>query len=174
MVIADSERLFLRHLHITDDQALDLVFGDPEVMYYGPGAQNRQWVREWLRGCLESYQTAGFGMWGIVEKSSRSVMGCCGFRRLRTPDGPAEIELGYRLARRYWGRGYATEAARAALDYGFKTLCLPRLIAVIDPRNVASLRVAEKIGMKCVPDTKLLEGVTPPEQVYALAQDANA
>ena len=55
MVIAETERLRLRHFHIVDGEAMDCVFGDPEVMHYGPGAQTPEWVRKWLRGCLEDY-----------------------------------------------------------------------------------------------------------------------
>ena len=84
MIIADTDRLLLRHFHIVDGDAMDRVFGDAEVMRYGAGVQTPEWVRKWLRGCLEDYyQKWGFGLWAVVEKSSRGVIGFCGLSLLR-------------------------------------------------------------------------------------------
>ena len=149
MIIAETERLFLRHFHVVDGDALDRVFGDAEVMRYGNGVQTPEWVRKWLRGCLEDYyQKWGFGLWAVVEKETRDVIGYCGLSRFSDVGGQPETEVGYRLVREFWGRGFATEAAAAVRDYGFGTLGLARLIAIIDPRNAASIRVAEKTGMR--------------------------
>ena len=71
------------------------------------------------------------------------------------------------MARSYWGRGYATEAAQAVRDYAFNRLRLPRLIAMIDPQNIASIRVAEKLGMYYEKDV-MFEGYTHPDRVYAI------
>jgi [ribosomal protein S5]-alanine N-acetyltransferase len=148
MIIAETERLFLRHLHIVDGEAMDRVHGDAGVMFYGNGPQSPEWVRKWLRGCLEDYHSKwGFGLWAVVEKSRREVIGYCGLSRFNDVGGAPETEVGYRLARAHWGLGYATEAARAVRDYAFQTLCLSRLIAIIDPRNTASINVATKIGL---------------------------
>ena len=149
MVIAETQRLVLRHFHVADGDAMDRVFGDAEVMRYGPGVQTPDWVRKWLRACLEDYyQKWGFGLWAVVEKDRREVVGFCGLSHFADVGGRPETEIGYRLARAHWGRGYATEAAAAVRDYGMGTLCLPRLVSIIDPRNVASIRVAEKVGMR--------------------------
>jgi [ribosomal protein S5]-alanine N-acetyltransferase len=124
------------------------VFGDPEVMFYGHGTKDIQWIRKWLRGCLEDYHSKwGFGLWAVVEKQSMTVIGYCGLSRFDDVGGQPETEIGYRLARRFWGHGFATEAANAVRDYGFKTLNLLRLIAIIDPRNSASIGVAKKLGL---------------------------
>jgi hypothetical protein len=172
MVIAETERLFVRHFKLVDGEAMDRVFGDAEVMYYGSGVQSQQWVREWLRGCLDDYQQkCGFGLWAVVEKSGRDVIGYCGLSQFPDVGGQPEIEIGYRLARPYWGRGYATEAARAVRDYGFGTLKLHRLISMIDPGNVASIRVAEKIGLRYEKDV-MMKGFTHPDRVYAIVRPA--
>jgi hypothetical protein len=148
MIIAQTQRLFLRHFHVVDADAMDRVFCDPEVMRFGRGVQTPDWVRQWLRGCLEDYhQKWGFGLWAVVEKATPQVIGFCGLTHFDDVDGQAETEIGYRLARAQWGRGYATEAAAAVREYAFDTLCLPRVISIIDPRNAASIRVAEKIGL---------------------------
>jgi ribosomal-protein-alanine N-acetyltransferase len=81
--------------------------------------------------------------------------------------GQAEVEIGYRLARCAWGQGFATEAAAAVRDYGFGTLCLSRLISIIDPRNVASIRVAEKTGLKYEKDV-IFQGFA--DRVYAISR----
>lgn len=169
MLIAETTRLVLRHFHIFDDQAMDAVFGDALVMRFGDGVQTKAWVRDWLRRCLENYQKWGFGPWAVVEKRSRDVIGYCGLFYFADVGGQPEVEIGYRLARAHWGRGYATEAVAAVRDYGFTTLCLPRLIAMIDPGNVASIRVAEKVGMRYEKDV-MFDGYDHPDHVYALAR----
>jgi ribosomal-protein-alanine N-acetyltransferase len=150
MTIAETARLRLRHFHIVDGEAMDQVFGDAEVMRFGSGTRDPAWVRQWLRGCLEDYHAKwGFGLWAVVEKQSAMVIGFCGLSRFADVGGQAETEIGYRLAQRFWGQGYATEAASAVRDYGFRTLNLSRMISIIDPRNAASLNVAKKVGLAC-------------------------
>jgi hypothetical protein len=111
----------------------------------------------------------GFGMWAVLEKATCDVIGYVGLSRFPNRCGPNEAELGFRLACPYWGRGYATEAAMAARDYALHRLLLPRLIAMIDPDNVASVRVAEKIGMTLESEI-MFHGYTHPDHLYAIAQ----
>lgn len=169
MIILETDRLILRHFQVFDAEALNDVFGDAEVMRFGPGVQTQQWVCDWLHDCLENYYPKlGFGPWAVVEKIRRTVIGYCGLFYFPDIEGQPEIELGYRLARRAWGQGYATEAGRAVRDYSFSVLGLPRLIALIDPQNVASLRVAAKVGMRYEKDV-MLDGYTHPDHVYSIA-----
>jgi ribosomal-protein-alanine N-acetyltransferase len=166
--ITTTERLVLRHFHILDADAMYEVFGDPEVMRFGDGVQTREWVDAWLHTCLEHYhQTWGFGPYAVVEKESHDVIGYCGLFYFPDINGQPEVEIGYCLARSAWGHGYATEAASAVRDFAFITLGIKRLIAMIDPSNIASLRVAEKIGMHYENDV-LLEGYTHPDHVYSV------
>jgi RimJ/RimL family protein N-acetyltransferase len=168
MIIVETERLILRCFHVFDGEAMDRVFGDVEVMRFGPGVQTQGWVRDWLRGCLENYyQKLGFGPWAVVEKKSRAVIGYSGLFHFPDINGRPEIEIGYRLARPFWGQGYATEAVVAVRDYSFSVLCLPRLIALVDPQNVASIRVAEKAGMRYEREV-MLEGYDHPDHVYSI------
>src|SRR5262245_48741176 len=160
MVIAEAQRVFLRHFHVADLDAMAGVFGDPEVMRFGPGPQSRDWVQRWLRGCLEDYyQKWRFGLWAVVHKPDRRVIGFCGLTRFDDIDGRPETEIGYRLARTFWRRGLATEAAREARDYAFGVLILPRLVSLIDPRNGASIRVEEKNGLRCEKDVIFRESL---------------
>jgi ribosomal-protein-alanine N-acetyltransferase len=173
-IIAETDRLILRHLLTTDGEALDHIFGDPQVMLYGDGVQSPQWVREWLRGYIENhYEAWGFGIWAVVLKASREVIGYCGLSRFPHRCEPHAAEIGYRLARAHWGRGLATEAVLAVRDYALHVLHVPRLIAIIDPHNIASLRVAEKTGFRYERDI-MFEGYTHPDGLYVIERDARA
>jgi [ribosomal protein S5]-alanine N-acetyltransferase len=172
MVLLETERLLLRYFHIFDGEALARVFGDPEVMCYGPGVQTQAWVRDWLEKCLKDHHRLGFGPWALVERKSSSVIGYAGLFHFPDIDGQAEIEVGYRLGRSHWGQGYATEAVMGILKYAFHVLCLPRLIALIDPQNTASIHVAEKAGMHYEKDV-MLEGYTYPDRLYSIGKTAD-
>ena len=173
MLIAETNRLILRHLQPADAGAVDRVFGDPEVMRYGNGLKTQQAVREWVRGYIEIYYAQwGFGKWAVVEKSSGGVIGYCGLSRFPDHCGLRETEIGYRLARAAWGRGLGTEAVCAVRDYGMGALALPRLIAMIDPGNVASIRVAEKAGFRYETDV-MMPGYTHSDRLYAIGEGLN-
>lgn len=163
-----TERLLLRPLHLLDSEPLGRVFGDAEVMRYGDGPQSAAWIASWVRGCLEQqYHLSGFGPYAVVERSRRAVIGYCGLFYFADLAGRPEVELGYRLERAAWGQGYATEAAMAVRDYAFDELCLARLVALIDPQNLASLRVAAKLGMAYEREV-MLPGYSHPDQLYAI------
>src|SRR5262245_8773416 len=162
-----TERLILRHFQITDREPMYRIFCDAEVMRFSDGIKTKEWVDAWLLTCLERYRTWGYGPYAVVEQHSQIVIGYCGLFFFPDIDGRAETEIGYRFARSTWGQGYATEAALAVRDYAFTTLGIKRLIAVIDPSNVASIRVAEKIGMQYEKDV-MLEGYTHPDHVYVI------
>jgi RimJ/RimL family protein N-acetyltransferase len=144
------------------------VFCDPEVMRFSDGLKTREWIHKWLHTCLERYyQIWGFGPYAVVERQSQRVLGYCGLFLFPELDGQTEVEIGYRLMRSAWGKGYATEAVGTVRDYAFNILSLKRLIAIIDPSNTASIRVAEKIGMTYEKDV-MLEGYTYPDRIYVI------
>jgi [ribosomal protein S5]-alanine N-acetyltransferase len=168
--ILTTERLVLRHFHMLDAEPMCRIFCDTEVMHFSDGVKTKEWVQTWLRTCLERYYaTWGFGPYALVEKHSQDVIGYCGLFYFPDVNGHPEVEIGYRLARPAWGQGYATEAACAIRDYAFTTLGMKRLIAMIDPSNTASIRVAEKIGMRYEADV-MFEGYTHPDLIYAIAR----
>jgi RimJ/RimL family protein N-acetyltransferase len=170
MFILITERLFLRHLQMSDAEAMYGVFGDPEVMRFGDGVQSKERVHNWLQRQIENYQAQGFGPYAIVEQHSDEVIGYCGLFFFPDVNGQPEVEIGYRLKPSTRGQGYATEAVLAVRDYAFTTLGLKRLIAMIDPGNVASIRVAEKAGMKYEQDV-LFEGYDHPDHIYAVTSN---
>lgn len=167
MTILETSRLYLRTFQRSDVATLMQVFGDEEVMRFGPGVQTEEWVVDWLRNSFENYETRGYGPWSAIEKATGASIGYCGLFYFPDINGRPEVEIGYRLARQFWAHGYATEAVAAVRDYAFAVLGLSRLIAIIDPSNVASIRVAEKAGMRYDADV-MLAGYTYPDRVYSI------
>ena len=168
MLELTTKRLILRPIQITDADVLHhAIFDDPEVMRFGDGVQTKEWVRAWIAAQVKEYDERGYGTYAILEKNPNSVIGYCGLFHYPDVNGQAEVEIGYRLARSTWGNGYATEAARAVRDHALTALGMQRLIALIDPSNITSIRVAEKIGMRYEDDV-MFEGYSHPDHVYAL------
>jgi RimJ/RimL family protein N-acetyltransferase len=92
-----------------------------------------------------SYERFGFGMWLVELKESGEAIGICG---LLKRDALEDVDLGFSLLERFWSQGYAFEAAVAALDYGWKTVELQRVVAIAAPHNASSLRLLEKLGLR--------------------------
>jgi len=145
--VLGTERLILRELTPHDVDALLEVFSDPEAMEYFPSTKTAAETRAWIDMNRASYRERQFGLWAAILRETDEFVGQAGLVVQPDVDGEDEIEIGYTLARRFWGRGLATEAARACRDHGFGSLGLARLVSLIDPGNSASVRVAEKIGM---------------------------
>lgn len=147
-IILETERLYFRRLSMDDLDALFALYHSPDVRkYYSEGIPSYEETRrelEWIVN--ECYVKYGFGLWATIHKATGKFIGRCGLCPMDI-EGHEEIEVAYMLAREYWGQGLATEAAQAILRYGFKQAGLSRLISVINPANIASARVAEKIGM---------------------------
>jgi ribosomal-protein-alanine N-acetyltransferase len=140
----ETERLILRRFTPDDLDELVGLRADPQVMRY-IGDQSREKVSQRLQYYISHYEPHGFGMWAVVDKNTGKMIGWCGLIYL---DETPEVEIGYGVARDYWGRGLMTEAARACLRYGFESVGLERIVAVAMPENTASRRIMEKLGMR--------------------------
>lgn len=146
----ETERLAIRcFLPEADAEPMFAVYGDAEVMRFIPGGPlaDEVAVRSLLERYAEAQERQGFSSWAVVERQTGRLIGDAGFG-IFEPTG--EVELGYTLARDCWGQGYATEAARACLAAGLAKRMAPRIIAVVDAENEASLRVSGRIGMSRV------------------------
>ena len=136
----------MRPLVEADADALQAVFGDPQVMRFsGGGARTPEGTRERVRGLIEHQARHGFSKWGVEERATGELIGDCGIQLL---EGGPDVELGFHLRASAWGRGYATEAARASLEAAFAEAGLEQVIAIVAPGNAASVRVLRKIGMR--------------------------
>lgn len=145
-VVLQTQRMILRELSGADVLPLAQILSDPEVMRYSVrGVLSESATAEFVDWSCQSYALHGFGPWAVVEKGSGELMGFCALNR-ENVDGVEEVEIGYRLAPRFWGQGYATEIARATLAYGFEHLGLASIIAIVQPANSASVRVIQKAG----------------------------
>jgi RimJ/RimL family protein N-acetyltransferase len=154
-VILETPRLLLRQFRASDLDAYAEMSADPEVMrYIGTGVTLTR-AEAWrsMAAMLGHWQLLGYGMWAIEERSSGAFIGRAGFL---DPPGWPGFELGWLLGRPHWGKGYATEAARAALAYAFDALGRDRVISLIREENGRSVRVAERLGAKYAGDLELL------------------
>ncbi len=140
----DTPRLRLRPLRPDDLTALHAaVYADPAVTWDGR-AHGLDEAREALAGKLRHHEEHGFGALAVEDREDGALLGWAGLQHL---EGGPEVELGYYLGRRAWGRGLATELARALVAHGFDELGLERIVAVVRPDNAASRRVLAKAGL---------------------------
>ena len=143
-----TPRLLIRHLQTADVPALAAILGDAQVMRYSVrGVLDERAVGEFVQNCMACYYADGFGPMAVVEVASAELIGFCGLNAEQV-DGAREVEIGYRLSPRFWGKGFATEAVEACLRHGFETLGLGSIIAIVQPENVASVRVLHKAGFQ--------------------------
>ena len=148
MKILETDRLILRNLVPADLESLFKLYSDPDVRHYFPeGTLTLAETKEELEWFLNGHpQHPEFGLWATIHKETTHFIGRCGLLPWTIDERP-EVEVAYMLGREYWGQGLGTEAAQAILEYGFEHLHLSRLICLIDRENLASIKVARKIGM---------------------------
>jgi RimJ/RimL family protein N-acetyltransferase len=142
-----TERLLLRPFTEADAEAFYKLCSDPLILQYtgDPGVKSVEEAREGLRTrTLADYRKYGYGRLACVLRADGALIGFAGLKYLPELD---EVDLGYRLLPAHWGRGLATEASRAVLDHGLGPMGLIRIIALVEPENVRSVRVVEKLGM---------------------------
>lgn len=168
----ESERLTLRRIDQDDFEFFVHLHADPEVaryLHHGKPRSSQESVA-WLQSVLRTYQDFALGQLAVLRRSDRMLIGRCGLSDLavearasvaaaprgwyQRAEAPAaaeivfERELGYTFHRSGWGQGYASEAARCVFDYARNILRLPRVISLIHPENVRSLRVAQRFGVR--------------------------
>ncbi len=143
----ETPRLLLRPMTPADVDAIFAIIGDPIAMQYYPRPYTREEAAEWIERNVRRYENGEYGLLAVVLKSSGEVIGDCGLSWQSADDEPV-LELGYHLRRDHWGHGYATEAARACMNYAFRELQLDKLVSLIRAENRPSRRVAERNGMQ--------------------------
>ncbi|MEO6334283.1 MAG: GNAT family N-acetyltransferase [Pyrinomonadaceae bacterium] len=147
MIIAETDRLILRRLEHSDAGELFRIYSGPEMLkYLGGGPLTPASVLDSLFNHIrESYDVHGFGLWGVVLKETGALIGRSGilYSEINGKRGP---ELAYLTDSAYWGKGFASEAARAVMNVAVEEFAFSRIVAVIHPDNDASIRVIEKLG----------------------------
>lgn len=146
-MILETERLQLKELTQSDFTDVCKLLKDPVVMYAYEGAFNDREVQDWLDKQFRRYQNDGFGLWGLVEKTSRELIGQCGIT-YQEYNGAQVAEVGYLLRKEFWHKRYATEAAIACKEYAFHTLNFNEVYSIIRDTNIASQNVALRNGMR--------------------------
>jgi len=138
----ETERLVLRPMKAEDiDAMLDVFTSFTEPRF------TRSQMLQWVHRNLDHQARHGYGLFAVILKGEGLLIGDCGLEWMEV-DGVPVAELGYDLARSYWNQGYATEAATAVRDYTLRSLGLPDIVSLIQVGNLASRRVAEKLGMR--------------------------
>lgn len=146
----DSERLYLRELTKNDHQLLYRLNGDPEVMEFIRTPDSLDQAKESLERYISFYDGNGLGIWAAHQIKDDKFVGLYIFRKYEQTD---DVEIGYRLHKDFWGKGYATEMTKVLIDYAFDVLELKELFAVALPDNKSSAKVLKKCGFRNVGTT---------------------
>ncbi|MCD6066351.1 MAG: acetyltransferase, ribosomal protein N-acetylase [Bacteroidetes bacterium] len=150
-IIIETERLILREILPTDEEAFFEMDGNPDVHKYlgNNPAKSMEDVRTMIRFICKQYIDYGIGRWAAIEKSTGNFIGWSGLKFITEAENNQTNfhDVGYRLIPKYWGKGYATESAKAALRYGFEQMNLEEIIGTAHVENTKSRRALEKCGL---------------------------
>jgi [ribosomal protein S5]-alanine N-acetyltransferase len=147
-VILETERLIIRHLTADDAPFILELVNMPSFIQNIADRGVRTLddaVAYIVNGPITSYEKNGFGLWAVVLKETGEPIGMCGLIKRDTLE---DVDIGYALLEKTWGKGYAHEAAAAVINYGRTVIGLKRIVAITAPDNVDSIRVLEKIGLR--------------------------
>lgn len=144
--ILQTPNLILRPWASSDADRLFTILQEADMFKYFPQtrAPERPWVDKYIQQHIAHWKERGYGHWAVIDRADGEVIGWNGLEYLPETD---ETEVAYLLSRQVWGRGYATEAANAAVQFGLGNCHLHQIIGLVHPDNLASIRVLEKIGL---------------------------
>lgn len=141
----ETDRLYIRKFVEADIERWYEITSDPETLSFWPSPFTKKQAEDWVNLAIKNYSNLGYGKFALIEKDSSILIGDCGFLDINLFDH-RENDLGYILGKEYWGKGFATEAAKACLHFGINSFGMRRLVATMEITHHASKRVAEKIG----------------------------
>lgn len=150
--LIETDRLLLRPFQLSDVNDFAAICADADVMRYITGPQNKSKTAQNIKHWIANFERDSFGLLALLHREDQKLIGFCGLIPQQV-DGEACIELGYRLAKDYWGKGLATEAAIAVRNDALDTHGIEHLISIIHQENDASKNVARKVGMKLLKKT---------------------
>lgn len=153
-IFAETDRLILREILPEDEESLFLLDSDPEVhLFLGNNPIKKiEEARNVIEFIRQQYVDNGIGRWAVIEKETAEFIGWSGLKLITeiTNNHVNYYDLGYRLIKKYWGKGYATETAYASLCYAFTQLDVKEVFAIADVRNLSSKKVLEKVGLNII------------------------
>lgn len=164
MIPGPSRRLRFREMSAVDLDGMAAMLGDPEVMRFYPAPKTREQAAQWIAWNQRNYAEHGYGLW-IVETLAGEFVGDCGLTWQEVA-GVRMLEVGYHVRKGAQGLGYGSEAATRCRDFARDDLLAAELVAIVHPDNVASRRVAEKLGMTRTDDD---EGQGSPRAVFRMS-----
>ncbi len=149
-LLLETQRLQIRYLTPEDAPSLIPILSDKDVMTYSiTGPLTPEEINNYLhKKLLKSYKDYGWGRYALIKKDDKALIGYCGLGMQSLGDGKKYIDLGYKIAKKYWGSGYATEAACAIRDYACDVLKMPELVLITAASHSASINVAQKTGFQ--------------------------
>ena len=168
-VPSPTARVAFREMSLADLDDMAALLGDPKIMRHYPHPLSRNEAADWIARNQRRYREDGFGLWLLTLRATGEFVGDSGLT-IQEVDGVKETEVGYHIRTVLQGSGLATEAAEACRDYARSVLGVKRLVAIIDPQNRPSQRVAEHLGMVLERETD--NGgrwQSPPRRIYAMA-----
>lgn len=163
--VLTTERLILRQIGVDDLDPHMTLLNTPAVMEYLGGVQPRAVIAAKHEASRASFAAHGFGFMLMVERASGEIVGHCGLRHVAHPlaPNPQDHEIGWLVREDRWRLGYAYEAMRAVVDWGFGTFGVPQIVAITTPANRGSWLLMEKLGMVRRPDLDFTDPAMPPE-----------
>jgi RimJ/RimL family protein N-acetyltransferase len=163
-IVIETERLRLRRVTAGDLEELIAIHADPDIERF-MGTFDEDTATDWVDRVEQCWREHGYGRVAITDRATGRLLGRTGLQYF---EQFAETELGWTLRRDAWGRGYATEAARACADWAFRDFEFPYLTSLIEPDNERSIKIADRLGMTPLRNDVMLER---PFIVYAVSRD---
>ena len=146
-MIIETKRLILREYKYEDFDDLFKILSCPITMKHYPKPYDERGVKRWLDWSIDNYQKYGFGLWAIILKETNEFIGDCGIT-IQNIDNELLPEVGYHINKNHWQKGYAKEAGKAVVEWGFNNTNFEALYSYMNTTNVASYSTAESLGMK--------------------------
>jgi len=146
MFSIETERLVLRELTLLDIENLIPIFTDEATMVFYPATFSKEIIQSLLERQIASYKENKFGLWAVELKEGNPFIGDCGIS-VQDIDGQIVPEIGYHFNKKFWHNGYALEAAKACLAYGFEELKLDEIFIHASVKNIPSIKVAKRLSM---------------------------
>ncbi len=146
MIVLETERLYLREIDIQDAEKAYLLNLDPDVIKFtGDEAFKNIEAAACFLAQYDHYRKYGFGRWAVINKSDNEFLGWCGLKYSAEVN---EFDIGFRFFKKFWGRGFATESAKACIDLGFEKFNMKKIVGRVMKENTRSIHVLEKLGLR--------------------------